>query len=278
MAFSRESKAPLGRGNAKKSKKIRRVLALFMVVAALLVAVQASPAAAAGEPTVTRVSPASGPLTGSQTVTITGTGFTGTTGVKFGSVASSSFAVVSDKEIVAVVPAASAAGKVLVEVTNGNGPNTSGSQYDYLAPTIKKVTPAFAKNDASSIVVVTGTGFLGTAKADIKFGTAPALDVWVMSDSEMVVKTPIDDSGNSISVANGEADLVITRNSVASTASKFLFTPGVPTITQIGDSSVAKGTSDAAVGTTVKIKGTQMWGVTKVKFGSSSSRTPPAPA
>lgn len=275
MALSRRSSALLGKGNPRKSKKIRRVLALFVVVAALLVAVQASPAAAAGEPTVTRVAPSSGPLTGGQTVTITGTGFTGTTGVKFGSTAATSFAIVSDKQLVAVVPAASAGGKVLVEVTNGNGPNTTGSQYDYKAPSIKKITPGHAKNNASSIVTITGTGFLGTVKADVKFGTAVALDVWVLSDSEMVVKTPLDDQTSTpkIDVPNGVLDVVVTRNSVASATdanSKFLITPGLPTVSQIGDTSVAKGTSDAAVGTTVKIKGTQMWGVSKVKFGSTS--------
>ncbi|MDH3296582.1 MAG: IPT/TIG domain-containing protein [Acidimicrobiia bacterium] len=253
-------------------------MALFLVVAALLVATQTPPAAAAGEPTVTRVSPTSGPLTAGQVVTITGTGFStvaATGAVKFGAVASASYAVIDDKQIVAVVPAASAGGQVLVEVTNTNGANTTGAKYDYKAPSITKITPGWAKNDASSMVTITGTGFLGTVKADIKFGTAEALDVWVISDTQIVVKTPVDDqvSSPTIDVPNGVLDVVITRNSVASATdakSKFLITPGLPTVTQIGDPSVVKGTDDAAVGTTLTIQGTQMWGVSKVSFGSTS--------
>ncbi len=48
------------------------------------------------DPTVTSVSPTAGPLAGGTYVTITGTGFTGATAVKFGSTAATSFTVKSD--------------------------------------------------------------------------------------------------------------------------------------------------------------------------------------
>src|SRR5208283_3414903 len=46
-----------------------------------------------GNPTVTAISPAVGPLGGGTSVTITGTGFTGVTAIKFGSTAAASYTV-----------------------------------------------------------------------------------------------------------------------------------------------------------------------------------------
>ncbi len=60
-----------------------------------------------GSPTVTSVTPNTGPLTGGNTVTITGTGFTGATSVTFGGVAATSFTVVNDTTITSVVPSGS---------------------------------------------------------------------------------------------------------------------------------------------------------------------------
>src|SRR5208283_2463047 len=46
-------------------------------------------------PAVTSISPAAGPVAGGTTVTVTGTGFTGATSVKFGTTAATSYTVVS---------------------------------------------------------------------------------------------------------------------------------------------------------------------------------------
>jgi hypothetical protein len=78
------------------------------------------------------VSPPSGPSTGGTTVTITGSGFTGATGVRFGAKAAKSFTVVSDTEITAVSPT-HAAGTVGVRVTTPGGvsPAVPADQYTY---------------------------------------------------------------------------------------------------------------------------------------------------
>ena len=60
-------------------------------------------------PTVTAVSPTSGPTAGGTTVTITGTNFTGATKVALRHVAATSFTVVSSTQITAVSPAQAAA-------------------------------------------------------------------------------------------------------------------------------------------------------------------------
>ncbi|MGK8522633.1 IPT/TIG domain-containing protein [Nocardia asteroides] len=55
-------------------------------------------------PTLVSVTPGTGPVTGGTVVTITGTGFTGATGVFFGFLPAVSFTVNSDTQITAVTP------------------------------------------------------------------------------------------------------------------------------------------------------------------------------
>ncbi len=84
-------------------------------------------------PSVTGVAPSSGPPAGGTTVTVTGVGFTGATRVRFGSVAASSFVVVSDTEITAVSPV-QAAGRHNITVTTagGNSAAVPADLYTYM--------------------------------------------------------------------------------------------------------------------------------------------------
>lgn len=271
MPFSRKDSASSGRIQTRKSRKARLVIGLALLVIAALLAGPTLPASATA-PTVTRVSPSSGPLKGGQTVVITGVGFTGTTGVKFGTTAATSHAVMNDKQIVAVVPDNATAGKVLVEVTNATGPNTTGANYEYKAPKITKVDPGWGKKDADNFITITGEGLLGTVAADVKFGTDVAQNVWVISDKQIVVQ-PAKHDGSTVTITDGVTDVVVTRNTVATTPddkSKFLFSPGLPTITDLTDgSSSVTGTDGVAVGSTLTITGTQLWGLSQVTFGTS---------
>lgn len=75
-------------------------------------------------PAVSSVSPNSGPA--GTSVTITGSGFTGATSVKFGSTNATSFTVNSDTSITAVSPAI-APGTVALTVTTPNGTSIAGA-------------------------------------------------------------------------------------------------------------------------------------------------------
>jgi IPT/TIG domain/Regulator of chromosome condensation (RCC1) repeat len=75
-------------------------------------------------PTITQLQPKRGSAAGGTKVTITGTGFTGATAVKFGSVDATSFTVNSSKSITARSPA-ERPGTVEVTVTTANGTVTS---------------------------------------------------------------------------------------------------------------------------------------------------------
>jgi alpha-tubulin suppressor-like RCC1 family protein len=83
---------------------------------------------------VAAISPEDGLAAGGGTVTITGSGFTGATAVKFGTVRPSSFKVVSGTEITAAIPAGT--GRVDITVTaplGGTSADSPADQYSYLA-------------------------------------------------------------------------------------------------------------------------------------------------
>lgn len=91
-------------------------------------------------PTITAISPTSGPTTGGTTVTITGTNLTGAT-VKFGSIDATNVTVKSATEITATAPAGTA-GKVDITVTTAGGTSTisSADEFTYITPATLTVT------------------------------------------------------------------------------------------------------------------------------------------
>jgi hypothetical protein len=83
-------------------------------------------------PTVTGVSPSSGPLAGTTSITIIGSGLTGATKVLFGNVAATSFTVVSSTEITAVSPPqAPELHNIFVTTPNGTSADVSADEFTY---------------------------------------------------------------------------------------------------------------------------------------------------
>jgi hypothetical protein len=87
------------------------------------------------DPAIVSVGPATGPLAGGTSVTITGTDFADVQGVSFGSVPAAAYSVTSEGQITAVTPAAATAGTVPVSVTTEAGTATSAQSFTYDAPT-----------------------------------------------------------------------------------------------------------------------------------------------
>ena len=104
------------------------------------------------EPVVSNVSPATGSTAGGTNVTITGTGFTGATGVTIGGVAATSVVVVNDTTITAVTPAGTA-GSASVVVTTAGGSNAANTLYTFVVPPDYIVTTT-----GNAIVVTDSTG------------------------------------------------------------------------------------------------------------------------
>jgi hypothetical protein len=170
------------------------------VVAALAVATLAVPGpgvarASVSEipaaPAVLGISPASGPVAGGVTVTITGTGLSGATKVVFGTVAAASFAVVSDSQVTAVSPVeAAATPNIRVTTPGGTSPVVPADRFTVKAPapTVTGVTPDWGSVTGGSTVTITGTGLSRTTK--VLFGAVAATSFAIVSDSQVTAVSP----------------------------------------------------------------------------------------
>ena len=130
-------------------------------------------------PSITSFTPASGPVATS--VTLTGTGFTGATGVSFNGTAATTFTVNSDTQISATVPTGATTGKVTV--TNSVGAGTSATNFTVTYSISGTITPA-ASGTGSTVTLsgvppvlvrsARGSNFTGNSSAKATFGAASA--------------------------------------------------------------------------------------------------------
>ncbi|MDR3517445.1 MAG: IPT/TIG domain-containing protein [Azospirillaceae bacterium] len=213
-------------------------------------------------PTITGISPATGPTAGGTSVTITGTNFTGATAVKFSTASAASFSVVSATSITATSPAGSA-GAVDVTVTTPGGTSTTSTadKFTYIAsaPTVTGVSPATGPVAGGTWMTITGTGFTGATS--VKFGTASVTSFNVISATMITGSAPAGSAG--------VVDVTVTTaagTSATSAADQFTYIASAPTVT-----GVSPATGPVAGGTAVTISGANFTGATAVKFGSASA-------
>jgi IPT/TIG domain len=173
-------------------------------------------------PTVTGINPTSGTASGGISVTITGTGFNGATGIAFGSTAASNFTVNSDTQIMATSPVVSLSGAVDVTVTtpNGTSATSNADQFTYLTPTalptLTSISPASGPDTGGTAFVITGTGFTGAT--GVSFGRMAASNVSIQSDTQITATSP---------AGSGTVDVTVTTpggTSATSSADQFTYT------------------------------------------------------
>ena len=141
-------------------------------------------------PTITGISPISGPITGGTTVIITGTNLTTATAVKFGATNAASYTVNSATQVTATSPAGSA-GTIHLAVTTAGGTSATGSsdQFTYFAtPTITGISPTSGLTAGGTSIVVTGTNLTGATA--VKFGAANAASYTVNSAIQITATSP----------------------------------------------------------------------------------------
>ena len=234
-----------------------RVAVILAALAAGAAGVRAAEAAPA--PTVTAVSPASGPLVGGTAITITGTGFVAGATVDLGGVAATGVVVVSATSITAT-SGARAPGAVVVTVTNtdGQGGTLSGG-FTYLGPppTLTSITPATGPTAGATSVALTGTEFgSGTT---VTIGGVAASSVVVASSTSLTAATPA-------GVA-GAANVVVTKadGQSATLVGGYTYTQSAPpTVTSITPTTGTHGGS-----TPVTITGTGFVAGATVRFGTT---------
>ncbi|MGO9456622.1 MAG: IPT/TIG domain-containing protein, partial [Acidimicrobiales bacterium] len=219
-------------------------------------------------PTITSFSPATGSTLGTATVTITGTGFSGTgfsaTSVKFGTTTAKSYSVTSSTTIKAVTKA-HAPGTVVLKVTTAGGTATAGSDYKFKAPvpTITTFNPATGTTSGTSSVTITGTGFSGTgfSATAVTFGTVAAKSYTVTSSTTIRAVTPPH-------VAGTVKITVTTAGGTATSSADYKYKASTPTI-----SSFTPTTGTTSGTATVTITGTNLYGATAVKFGTTTAKS-----
>jgi hypothetical protein len=139
-------------------------------------------------PTVTTISPNSGPIAGGTFVTITGTNFvTGATTVTFDGIAAVGMTVINSTTITASSPA-HAAGAISVVVTTAGGSNSATFTYITPAPTVTAINPNTGPTTGGTFVTITGTNLNGATA--VKFGAANAASFTVVSSTQITAVSP----------------------------------------------------------------------------------------
>ncbi len=122
-------------------------------------------------PTVTSLSPTSGPTAGGTSVTITGSNFAGATVVSFGGTPATSFTVDSATQITATAPPRSAgAVNVIVTTPGGISADTAADDYTYIPPPTLGTYPAANLGLSGNTTVTPSAAPLGTTRMRV---TAP---------------------------------------------------------------------------------------------------------
>ncbi|MCX5314443.1 IPT/TIG domain-containing protein [Streptomyces sp. NBC_00154] len=140
-------------------------------------------------PTVSLLGPGKGPLSGGNTVTITGTNLTLTSTVRFGAAAATGVTVDSDSQVFANAPSGS--GSVTVTVTTPGGTSTPGlgtAYYTYLAvPAVSSLNPSSGPALGGTTVTLTGSGL--TYADEVRFGSVP-VPFTAVSDTQIIAVAP----------------------------------------------------------------------------------------
>lgn len=140
-------------------------------------------------PTINTINPSQGPTTGGTTVTLTGTGMTGSTGVRFGSTNAPSFVVNSATQITTVSPPrAAGAAAVIVLHPTGNSNSVTFTYVVSQVPVVTGVSPSSGPTAGGTNVTLTGTGFTGASS--VTFGGVPATSFTVNSATQITAVTP----------------------------------------------------------------------------------------
>jgi cysteine-rich repeat protein len=186
-------------------------------------------------PRVTGVSPTFGPAAGGTTLTITGTGFTGATGVSFGATGAASFTVNGDTSITAVSPAASG-GTVDVTVTTAGGPSSASSSDQFMfiaAPQVSGIVPDSGPLNGGTLVTISGANFIDVAV--VYFGETPS-GFTVNDESSITAVSPAGEAIDTVDVT------VVTVGGTSARSGADVFTYTAATVTSTcGDGTVDPG-------------------------------------
>jgi hypothetical protein len=147
-------------------------------------------------PTITSITPNSGPTSGNTFVTIKGTNFQAGATVTIGGAAANAVTVVDATTITALTPLGPATEQLTkkdVVVTNPNDLKaTLPEAFDYTRPplTVTVVTPSGAQPSGGAKISISGTGFTTALASSINIGGVAATNVQVVDAVTMTATAP----------------------------------------------------------------------------------------
>ncbi len=216
----------------------------------------------AGCPSVTGVSPSSGPTSGGTAVQISGSDLSGVRSVHFGANAATGVSYNAGLQVVeATAPASASRGDVDVTVTTASGTSAADAfdKFDYVGPSVTAVVPPAGTPDGGARIVIEGGGFTGATA--VHFGSSEAEHFTVVSDSEIEAISPAGPNGTVV-------DVTVTTpigTSPRFSPDHFIFT-FYPVVTGVAPSS---GTVRG--GTAVTLTGANFTGTKGVEFAGVSA-------
>ncbi len=201
-------------------------------------------------PTIVGLNPVRGLIAGGNAVTITGTNFTPTATVLFGttSISNASLTVVSATEIIVTAPA-DTEGSRNVSVTTEFGTSNTASYTYGTAPTLTNISPANGPSGGGTTVTLTGTDLSDTT--GVTFDGTPVA-FFAVDDANVTFVTPAATAGS----------ITVELTTPFGTASRSFTAVDAPGITAL---DVTVGPT--AGGTTVVMTGTNLATTTGVTFG-----------
>lgn len=238
-----------------RSRQRGRVMVAVLASAAALLLLL--PTLAHAAPTVTGISPASGPAGGGTQVVISGNDFASDSSVSFGGGAGVMPTSVSSTSLTVVSPAGSGTVPVTVSSQSTSTTVTAG-QFTYLPlPTVTAITPTSGPPSGGTTVTVTGTGF--TAGAGVQFGAVDVSAVVNSPTSLTVVSPP----------GTGTAAVIVITGGGISTAGpadvfSYSTTPGTGGGGQPSPPTLAVGAATALSATAATLAGTVTKGSQKI--------------
>lgn len=221
-------------------------------------------------PTITSLTPTTGPSTGGTTVVLHVSHFTWSyrVTVTFGGTSATTVRLTTFNTTITVKTPAHAGGAVAVTVTVPHfyGPQTATKSAAFtFGGSILSVTPVKGPTTGGTPVTIrTSNLTLAGTTVNVTFGGKPAGTVRVTStNSRVTAVTPAHPAG-AVTVK-----VTVTKSSGSKSATKrtgFTYVVPAPTVTK-----VTPATGITTGGTTVTITGTHLTGATAVRFGTSSA-------
>jgi uncharacterized repeat protein (TIGR02543 family) len=141
-------------------------------------------------PAVASISPNQGPLSGGNTITLTGSSFVaGSTSVSIGGAACTPVTVVSSSELNCKAPARGTAGSVPVTVTTTGGTSTGNVNYTYDdVPSVTGLSPDQGQQGGGTQITVSGSGFV-PGSTTVTVGGTPCTSVVVIDTHTLTCLT-----------------------------------------------------------------------------------------